>query len=98
MFTFILNLNFIDTTSQVKHLMIGHVLDGAFLYRLTVVGFFFLSSNLDGSNGLLLLANFLCSYLFGKDPNPDTARSVGVNAKERETREKNEEKGLRHGK
>ena len=28
-FTFILNPSFIDTTFQVKHLMIGHVLDGA---------------------------------------------------------------------
>ena len=55
--SFILNPSFVDTTFQVKHLMIGHVLDGGlFIY-------IFVSSNLHGSNGLLLLINFLFSYI-----------------------------------
>ena len=39
MFTFIWNPSFIDMTFKVKHLMLGHVLDGACLRRLTVVCF-----------------------------------------------------------
>ena len=58
--TFIINPSFRDMTFQVKHLMIGHVLDGACLYRLTAAGFFFKSSNIHRFNGLLLMANFLC--------------------------------------
>ena len=54
-FNFILNPIFIDTTFQVKHLMIGHVLDeGLFIY-IDINSFFFLSSNIDGSKGLLLV-------------------------------------------
>ena len=68
------------------------------LRSLTVVFFFFFNpASLMGTMAFCCWQIF-CVSIFGKDPNPDTARSVGVNAKERETREKNEEKGLRHGK
>ena len=57
-FPVILNPGFIGTAFQVKHLMVEHELDVGCLYRLTVVGGFFLPSSPNGSNGLLLLVNW----------------------------------------
>ena len=60
-FAFILNPSFVDSTFQIKHVMIGHVLSGGLFIWIDSSRAFILSSNLDGSNGLLLLANFLFS-------------------------------------
>ena len=45
-FTLIWNLSFVDPTTQVKHLRLGYVLDGACLHRLMVISFFFKQTTL----------------------------------------------------